>query len=128
MARHSWEDGQYNILPYLTMGMPCQPDLDILGYFAPDTPVYVVWRHNRLEHITSQQVLAALRAACASIGSACLGSEPHEMGTHLVRSGVAMEMYLTGVPVYTIMLIGKWSSDAFLQYIQKQVKQFLKGI
>ena len=37
-------------------------------------------------------------------------------------------MYLAGVPVYTIMLIGRWSSNAFLRYIHKQVKQFLKGV
>jgi hypothetical protein len=37
-------------------------------------------------------------------------------------------MYLAGIPVYTIMLLGRWSSDAFLHYIRKQVKKFSKGI
>ena len=39
-----------------------------------------------------------------------------------------MAMYLTGVPVFLIMLIGRWSSTAFLKYIQKQVQEFLQGI
>jgi hypothetical protein len=39
-----------------------------------------------------------------------------------------MEMYLAGVPVYTIILIGRWQSGAFLRYIQKQVEQFLQDI
>jgi len=39
-----------------------------------------------------------------------------------------MAMYLSGTPVYTIMLLGHWSSDAFLRYIRKQVKEFIKGI
>jgi hypothetical protein len=39
-----------------------------------------------------------------------------------------MEMYLTGVSVFTIMLIGRWSSDAFLHYIRRQVEQFLKDV
>jgi hypothetical protein len=39
-----------------------------------------------------------------------------------------MEMYLAGVPVYTIMLIGRWSSNAFLRYIQKQVEQLLRHV
>mmetsp|Transcript_52765 Transcript_52765/g.78637 ORF Transcript_52765/g.78637 Transcript_52765/m.78637 type:complete len:94 (+) Transcript_52765:186-467(+) len=39
-----------------------------------------------------------------------------------------MAMYLAGVPVYTIMLIERWSSDAFLHYIRKQVKEFTLGI
>ena len=39
-----------------------------------------------------------------------------------------MEMYLAVILVYTIMLIGRWSSDAFLRYIQKQVEQFSKHV
>eukprot|EP00957_Ditylum_brightwellii_P115847 8837286-Ditylum_brightwellii.AAC.1 len=39
-----------------------------------------------------------------------------------------MAMYLARVPVYTIMLIGRWSSNAFLVYIRKQVQDFTKGI
>lgn len=39
-----------------------------------------------------------------------------------------MAMYLAGVPVYTIMLLGRWSSDAFLHYIHKQVKEFSNGV
>lgn len=39
-----------------------------------------------------------------------------------------MAMYLDEVPVYTIMLIGRWSSDAFLLYIRKQVEQFSHNV
>jgi hypothetical protein len=39
-----------------------------------------------------------------------------------------MAMYLAGVPVFTIMLLGRWSSDAFLRYIRKQAKEFSSGI
>ena len=39
-----------------------------------------------------------------------------------------MAMYLSGVPVLYIMLIGRWSSTAFLKYIRKQVQEFLQGI
>ena len=35
-----------------------------------------------------------------------------------------MDVFLGECPVYTIMLIGRWSSDAFLRYIRKQVEQF----
>jgi hypothetical protein len=44
-----------------------------------------------------------------------------DVGTHSNRSGGAMGMYLAGTPVYTIMLLGRWSSDAFMRYIRKQV-------
>ena len=39
-----------------------------------------------------------------------------------------MAMYLTQTPVYTIMLIGRWSSDAFLRYICTQVQDFARGV
>jgi hypothetical protein len=39
-----------------------------------------------------------------------------------------MGMYLAGIPVFTIMLLGRWSSDAFLRYIRKHVKEFNAGV
>ena len=39
-----------------------------------------------------------------------------------------MAMYLDNVPTFTIMLIGRWSSDAFLRYIRKQVEQFTHNV
>ena len=78
------------------------------------TQVSTVWHHDRREQITSHQVITSLRAACATIGSDRLSFEPDKIGTHSLQSGAAMEMYLAGVPVYTIMLIGRWSSDIFL--------------
>jgi hypothetical protein len=91
-----------------------------------DTNVCTVWQNGRMEDITSKTILQHLRAACTTIKSACLGFKPHKIGTHSLCSGAAMEMYFEEIPVYTIMLIGRWSSNAFLCYICKQVKQFLQ--
>ena len=44
------------------------------------------------------------------------------------RSGGAKGMFLAGTPVYTIMLMGRWSSDAFMRYIRKQVISLSHGI
>ncbi len=93
-----------------------------------DTNVCTVWQNCRMEYITSKTILQHLRAACATIESACLGFEPPKIGTHFLCSGAAMEMYLGEIPVYTIMLIGRWSSDAFLRYIGKRVEQFLRNV
>ena len=62
------------------------------------------------------------------IGRDHLGYGELEIGTHSFRSGAAMAMYLAGVPVFTIMLIGRWSSDAFLRYIRRQVHEFSAGV
>ncbi len=77
-----------------------------------------------IEHVTSAQVVDALRDVVGAIREARLGIAKLEVGTHLLRSGVAMAMYLGECPVYTIMLIGRWPSDAFLRYIRKQVMEF----
>ena len=37
-------------------------------------------------------------------------------------------MYLAREKIYTIMLMGRWSSDAFLAYIEKQVKESTLGV
>ena len=39
-----------------------------------------------------------------------------------------MAMFLDEIPVYVIMMIGRWSSDAFLKYIRKQVEQFSHNV
>jgi hypothetical protein len=102
----------------------------IRGYpgASDNTPMSAVWRNDRVEHITSPEMVEALRAAVGAIGEEILGIKMSEVGTHSVRSGSAMAMYLGECPVYTIMMIGRWSSDAFLRYIRKQIEQFSHNV
>ena len=95
---------------------------------SDDTPISAVWRNNKIEHITSKEMTTALRNAVEAFGQEKLGLRKEEIGTHSIRSGAAMAMYLGQCPVYVIMMIGRWSSDAFLVYIRKQVEQFSNGI
>ena len=73
-------------------------------------------------------MVAVLRAAAEALGENKFGFKNSEIGTHSIRSGVAMTMFLGEIPVYTIMMIGRWSSDAFLKYIRKQVEQFSHNV
>ena len=81
-----------------------------------------------LQPITSAHIRLTLRAAATLIGEDRIGFNIKDIGTHSIRSGAAMAMYLDDVPVYTIMIVGKWSSDAFLRYIRRQVKQFSHNV
>jgi hypothetical protein len=72
--------------------------------------------------MTSKDITDALRDGLTVFGSEKLRIKPEEIATHLIRSGVAMAMYLGGVPVFAIQLIGCWSSDAFMKYIQNRLK------
>lgn len=78
--------------------------------------------------LTDAIVRTALRTAARTFGEHRLGFKASELGTHSLRSGAAMAMYLAGLPSYTIMLIGRWSSNAFLRYIRKQVQDFSNGV
>ena len=87
-----------------------------------------MWRLDKIDHITLDEMINALRAAVFAFGEEKLGIKIYNIGTHSIRSGAAMLMYLGECPVYVIMMIGQWSSDAFLRYIRKQVEQFSHNV
>jgi hypothetical protein len=89
-----------------------------------DTPFSAIRQYDRFEHITSRQIKNALQDAIAAIGEDTLHIAVNETGTLSIRSDAAMVMFLGGFPVFLIVMIGCWSSDAFLHYIRKQVEEF----
>jgi hypothetical protein len=78
--------------------------------------------------VTSEQVTNAICNDIGVIGKDALGILKDEIGMHSIHSGSATVMYLGECPVYTIMLIGRGSSDTFLRYICKQVMEFSHNI
>ena len=76
----------------------------------------------------AKTISKTIKTAVKEMGSDLLGFKSDKFNTHSNRSATAMSMYLSYVPVYTIMLLGRWSSDAFLRYIRTQVKEFARGI
>ncbi len=58
-----------------------------------------------VKHVMSRKVINSFRDAVCTIGEARLGISKEEIGTHSIRLGAAMAMYLGKCPVYTIMLI-----------------------
>lgn len=97
--------------------------------YRQEWPVFYFYDEvtKRASYISSTEVFTDIRATVDAIGERTLGFTSKEVGTHSNRAGFAMMMYLSGRPVYTIMLIGRWLSDAFLRYIEKQIKEFSKG-
>ena len=78
--------------------------------------------------LSSPYVRSRLRAIVAVMGEDKLGFKPESMGLHSIRSGGAMAMFLSGVPVVIIMRVGRWSSDAFLEYIRDQIESFTADV
>jgi hypothetical protein len=91
---------------------------------TPDTPVSAIWEQGRIEPVSSKHVKNAPCNGIMVIGEPTLCIYHHEVGTHSIRAGATMAMYLGRVPIFTIMLIGHWSCTAFINYIRKQNKEF----
>ena len=81
----------------------------------------------RWRDLKSKTALTFLRDFIDTVDEA-YGLPSKDIGLHSIRASGAMAMYLNGVPVYTIMLLGHWSSDAFLRYIRKQVTEFSNNV
>jgi len=94
----------------------------------PDTQINMVRSGSGFFTIPLSTFLQRIRLAVDTLGPEKLGFISQEVGTHSNRSGGTMGMFLAGTPIYTIMLIGRWSSDAFMRYIRKQVLQLSHGI
>jgi hypothetical protein len=84
--------------------------------------------NGHLEQVTSTHMINALRDAVGAIGEVKLGIKKEDVGTHSIRLGAAMAMDLGECPVFMIMLIVRWSSDAFLRYTRKQVMEFSQNV
>jgi hypothetical protein len=95
---------------------------------SQDSLILTVTVNRHLEQVMSTHMINALRDAVGAIGEVKLGIKKEDIVTHLIRLGAAMAMYLGECPVFMIMLIGRWSSDAFLRYIRKQVMEFSQNV
>ncbi len=85
---------------------------------SSNTNVSAYMSNGSVNHVMSLQVINALCNTVSAIREARLGIAKHEIGTHSIRLGAAMAMYLGECLVYTIMLISRWSSNVFLWYIR----------
>ncbi|GKZ00036.1 hypothetical protein MPSEU_000957000 [Mayamaea pseudoterrestris] len=65
-----------------------------------------------------------LRHFIAGQNPSSIGLSVETVGLHSIRATAAMAMYMSGVPLRTIQLQGRWRSEAFMEYIRKQVDMF----
>jgi hypothetical protein len=102
----------------------------ILSYqgCSKKTSVNTVLVNGRLIQITSAMMVASIRAAASTLGRNRLGYGPESFGTHSIRCGAAMAMYLGGCATFVIMITGRWKSAAFMEYIREQIAQFSEGV
>jgi hypothetical protein len=103
--------------------------LSIPGASKMDTKICKFKNDNgTISEINSAQVLPHLRAIIRLMGESNLGFKPEDTGLHGIRSGGAMAMFLANVSEVIIQRVGRWSSNAFLEYIREQVDSFTYGV
>jgi len=51
-----------------------------------------------------------------------------DIGTHSNHLAPMVEIFMDNTPVYMIILMGRWSSNAFLKYIRHHILEFSKGM
>ena len=89
-----------------------------------DTSICSVIKEVLLRYITPETLLKEFRSTLTAIGEAKIVSKPKYIGTHSVRSGSKMVMFLDNVPIFLVVLSGTWSSYALLKYTRKKVMEF----
>ena len=88
------------------------------------SPVNLVYIDSKRHYITRSEMLKHLANTVDNMDG--LGFIGKEFGTHSIRSSLAMALYLAKRQVFTIMLIGRWCSDAYLIYVRRQ--EFSAGV
>ena len=102
----------------------------ILSYKGTNknSPVSLAKHNNKIINVTGEMIADLCHDRVVTIRESKLGIHQSEIGTTSICSGAAMAMYLSRVPIFSIMLIRRWSSTAFLKYIWKQVQEFVQKI
>jgi hypothetical protein len=83
---------------------------------------------NQTTLLRADHIRLKLRAIVELMGKELLGFTKEDIGLHSIRSGGAMAMFLSGTSVIIIMRVGRWSSEAFLEYIRDQIENFTYGV
>jgi len=122
-----WRTGNITYCPVF-VGAAVVRRLETMGASESDCIYKFMGDDGRTRDFDSATAFRMLQGFISSVDFKGLGLDPKRIGLHSLCLLAAMAMYLNGIPVYTIMLLGRWSSNAFLHYIRKQVESFGSGV
>jgi hypothetical protein len=119
------------LCPALRLGRAVQRVLRSVPNATPHTLICALYNPNTKQttHLQDEFTLNLLRSTCAMFGGkSTFGFHPHEIGNRSIRSGAAMALFLKDHSTAKIMILGRWSSDAFLVYIRPQVLEWTNNM
>jgi hypothetical protein len=94
-----------------------------------DTPINTVHIDGKTYGVSQEFLRIQLRLACElGGGKDVFGFDATEIGTRSLRSGAAMALFLMDHHPHKIMILGRWLSEAFLDYIRPQVLEWTNNM
>ena len=91
-------------------------------------PIHTFRENGKTSDIERSEVIDALQSGVRMVGEKKLGLKAEDIKSHCVRTSFALWMAMLRQPDYLIMLLGRWKSDKFMDYIRHQVLQFTEGV
>jgi hypothetical protein len=114
--------GHPHLCPVLRWGSAVQRIIATVPDWNNQTSLCSVLLDKQVLEISNVFVRKLLRHTCYLFGGFdTFGFHPHETGNKSIRS---MSLFLMDHSPAKIMILGRWSSDAFLVYIRPQVLEW----
>ena len=91
---------------------------------SPDTPVATVRASatGSGQEVTLDATVKLMKSMCKLMAPVKnYGFEDHELGARSIRTGAAMALFMVHKDPLRVMILGRWKSMAFMEYIRPQV-------
>jgi hypothetical protein len=124
-TRTQRRSGHRFLCPVLRWGSAVKRIIATIPNYNDQTNLCSVLLNGEVLDLSNSFVRKLLRHTCTLYGGhTTFGFHPHEIGNRSIRSGAAMALFLMDHSPAKIMILGRWSSDAFLVYIRPQVLEW----
>ena len=117
------------LCPCRRLGRAVQRIVQTHPKWSTNTLLCAVHLDGKNYNITNTFTRKLMRHTCyVHGGKETFGFDPHDIGNKSIRSGAAMALFMMDHSISKIMILGRWSSDAFLVYIRPQVLEWANNM
>jgi hypothetical protein len=128
-ARTHSRSGHKFLCPVLRWGSAIQRIIATIPGWSEQTTLCLMVLDGDTVEIGNAFVRKLLRHTCSIFGGfKTFGFHPQEIGNKSLRSGAAVSLFLMDHSPAKIMILGRWSSDAFLVHIRPQVLEWTNNV
>jgi hypothetical protein len=126
MDRRTQRRTQEKLCPVKAWARVCRRVRETIPGASGETQAFTLGNpRGQIVEIDSERVNRLLKITCRVYSkNRGYGISEQEIGTRSIRSGAAMALFLMDHSVEKIMILGRWSSDAFMVYIRPQVLEW----